>query len=261
MFNSRVELSEVPNISTYVNSKLLIRAVLLNDFSQFSDILKSKQHQICSIFIPRSICIKKNAIHYALLNENFILLNNLINVKQQNLTDYPHFISSMELHHSELSLDQHSYENEQPIGPLDISYTKFILKNNISLDFVSKSQSYFKNGLEDFISNIMVSIKCGNCSLAYYLAQKMCRTESAYFNKAHLLLLGSDFTKQLKYSELNDYTLPQQKVCSIHIAAINPDSYFFSLIINNSLNSLYARDIDGWMPIHYASVCSSKIIT
>ena len=166
----------------------------------------------------------------------------------------------MELYHSELMLDCNSYNYQSSkLKHLDKKYAKFLVKNCISLDFLVKIQSFFENGLQSFTDNLLLTIRSGNYDLAFFLVQEICKTNNEILNKSHLKFFGSEMNEELDLDLLHLCTNQDWKLYPIHIAAANPDPYFFFYIISNSSNQLYKTDVHGWMPIHYAAICKSNI--
>lgn len=256
MFDSKTHL---PFISLVVNNKLLIRAVLLGDDKELGRQLGSGQ--LCSVTISRSVCIRRNALHYSLLNEDFVSISRMLKVKPELLVEGTSKIQSMELLHSELTLDQDSYQlNHSHLDHLDSSYAKFAIKNNVSLDFIQNALGYFKNGLADFTDNLVFALKSGNFNVASFLAKELVKADSSDFNSSHLMYFEDwDASRAYVFTTMNDWSIGRHKIAPLHLAAINPDPFLFTSIAHESMDKLNGlTDVDGWTCLHYAAVSSSK---
>lgn len=258
MFDSKTHL---PFISLVVNSKLLIRAVLFGDHEGLSGLLEGGQ--LCSVTIPRSVCIRRNALHYSLLNEDFVSMTRLLKVNPETLAEKTPKIQSMELLHSELTLDQDNYQSENlHLNRLDSSYAKFAIKHNVSLDFIQNALGYFQNGLADFTDNLVFALKSGNFSMASFLAKELVSSNSPDFNSSHLMYFEPwDASRAYIFTTMNDWSIGRHKIAPLHLAAINPDPFLFTSIVHDSMDKLNGlTDDQGWTCLHYAAVCSSKCL-
>ncbi len=258
MFDSKTDL---PFISLHANSKLLIRAVLLKDHDELSRQLEpttTTGGKILSVATSRSVSIKRNALHYSLLNEDFVSLTRLLKVSPETLVkdgdNSGNIIQSMELLHSELTLDQDSCHPH--FDSLDSSYAKFAIKNYVSLDFIQNALGYFQNGLTDFTDHLVAAVKSGNFPVASFLA----KSNSAEFNASHLMYFEPwDARKVYVFTpSVNDWSIARAKIGPLHLAAINPDPFLFTSIVSDCMDQLNVADVDGWTCLHYAAVCSSK---
>lgn len=255
--------TSMQNISPYVNSKLLIRAVLMGDYNFLEKLSNDNQFlNICGTFIYRSVSIKRNAIHYAILNEDLKSIKLLLQIEKNLASNHNNqhcLLNHMDLYHSELLMDNIDRIDFEDNFTLNKSYIQFAFKHNVKCDFIDNFSIFFKNRIEDFLDNFVTVIKTGNYELAVSLGKKY----QHYYEKNKLpvlfKILTENFSLEQHRSLLNESCFEKQfKLYPIHIAAINPDPFLFQNLINNSFDQIYIADCNEWMPIHFASVCKSK---
>ncbi|KAH9422246.1 hypothetical protein DERP_002543 [Dermatophagoides pteronyssinus] len=217
------------------NSKLLIQAIQTDDY-EFLEKLTGQQKNpdlnLYSISKPCSISNRKNAIHLAIEREDLKSLRLLMeiekNIENNDNFNYQLPNDSIELDHCELIIDRIDYEKCKHCQfPLDKSYVRFGLKQNVKFNFIEKILPFCKNNdnlLEIFDDNI--------------------------------ILTGKEKNDQKSLEE--EYLINEQlQLYPIHIAAINPDPFIFYHLTNIRPDQIYQNDCQQWKPIHYASVCQT----
>ncbi len=79
----------IPFVSTIAHSKLLIRAVLIKDHELLETLISDKKN-ICSFCVPRCLAINRDALSYAIQNEDFKAIKLLTDDKlAENLAPFP----------------------------------------------------------------------------------------------------------------------------------------------------------------------------
>ena len=257
--------------STHQNSKLLIQAIQTDDY-EFLEKLTGQQKNpdlnLYSISKPCSISNRKNAIHLAIEREDLKSLRLLMEIEKNIKDDFNYQLpnDSIELDHCELIIDRIDYEKCKHCQfPLDKSYVRFGLKQNVKFNFIEKILPFCKNSdnlLEIFDDNIILTgLKCGNYEQIILLIEKICQTNAASrkFRK-FLQILNSSKEENDQKSLEEEYLINEQlQLYPIHIAAINPDPFIFYHLTNIRPDQIYQNDCQQWMPIHYASVCQSNV--
>nr|XP_027200194.1 alpha-latrocrustotoxin-Lt1a-like [Dermatophagoides pteronyssinus] len=273
--NDKIQLpiikSSLSLSSTHQNSKLLIQAIQTDDY-EFLEKLTGQQKNpdlnLYSISKPCSISNRKNAIHLAIEREDLKSLRLLMEIEKNIKDDFNYQLpnDSIELDHCELIIDRIDYEKCKHCQfPLDKSYVRFGLKQNVKFNFIEKILPFCKNSdnlLEIFDDNIILTgLKCGNYEQIILLIEKICQTTtnaaSRNFQK-FLQILNSSKEENDQKSLEEEYLINEQlQLYPIHIAAINPDPFIFYHLTNIRPDQIYQNDCQQWMPIHYASVCQT----
>lgn len=278
-FESR---DEIPEVSSLVDSKLLIRAVNRKDYELIDKMVL--EGKVCSFCVPRSLNIRRDALSYAIQKEDLSAIKMLMDKKYlARLVSFPDVLitrspgkkqnililgqanstpEAMEVLLQDLShnydyrcLRQRTYLNSEII--------KEALKFGISVETIDKFCSLecdkSSNILTLFLNNISSAVKYGHREIAHHLVQIAIRKGGFGFHTLHKeALQEKELFSIAKPSLVSSRSISNCNITPIHCAAINPDEYYISTLLESHSDSYSVQDTEGWHPIHYAAVCESR---
>ncbi|CAF1343422.1 unnamed protein product [Rotaria magnacalcarata] len=268
----------IPFISSIVQSKLAIRAVLINDSKLLKSLIDDLDH-VCSVHVARGLHNDLTAIHYAIKNDNTEMLQILIEDLQKPKKGRCPFpviaittqstgranIRTLGLRTAKIMAGRGVKEgnnalNKDKMGPFitsnECDIMEYAVKNNCSpeiYDFLVKAFPRAQNHVYDKIFHIVGS---GYRKLAARIIGDIKDNSFYGFNNLHhqvLLFNNEDLTIKraasvIKKAKDNFHLTP------IHCAAINPNSKYLKQLLNitpeyNILDKYERR------PIHFAAAC------
>lgn len=243
----------------------LVDLILNGDYESLEKIANSHEEDIDQVFTftlsqPKSVSIGKNAIHYAIEKEDYKALKLLYDIDNSlKANPFLQMSFSSELFQSELMMDIPSKQsqNQCKIFPLDEKYLRFMLKSDIRMEFMQKISRFFRDFLSILRKNYLIQLKNGNFQAILYLTRLL---KSSFREGPFTIIekiLEANRNIQNEYDSLSQPVSESWSIYPIHLAAINPDPFLFNTLIDMYPNQIYVCDSESWMPIHYASICSS----
>ncbi|XP_013405042.1 tankyrase-like protein, partial [Lingula anatina] len=273
----------VPFVSSTAHSKLVIRAVLMNDMKLLQQLVDDRK-QVHSVSCPRSLEVPWSAVHYAILKGNQKALKILGNELHESTP------SRVCEPYSFLKTQGTGYYNRRSLGiravrRLNMSrggkegnnaFTKdldkdddeeellpFVLKHGVSaemLTFLMVNKFLDKN---EVFEHIYMAVRHGHNKLA-------CKLMEEYDNQGGYAIGGfSNFHKEaLTFDGKQDWKAPireasakkkanqeNMKITPIHCAAINPNAKYLAKLLS-AAPEYNLMDHEMRRPVHYAAACT-----
>ncbi|XP_013405621.1 tankyrase-like protein isoform X2 [Lingula anatina] len=273
----------VPFVSSTAHSKLVIRAVLMNDMKLLQQLVDDRK-QVHSVSCPRSLEVPWSAVHYAILKGNQKALKILGNELHESTP------SRVCEPYSFLKTQGTGYYNRRSLGiravrRLNMSrggkegnnaFTKdldkdddeeellpFVLKHGVSaemLTFLMVNRFLDKN---EVFEHIYMAVRHGHNKLA-------CKLMEEYDNQGGYAIGGfSNFHKEaLTFDGKQDWKAPireasakkkanqeNMKITPIHCAAINPNAKYLAKLLS-AAPEYNLMDHEMRRPVHYAAACT-----
>lgn len=277
----------IPHVSTVAHSRLLIRAINLNDTNLLKSLMNDKK-SICSFTVPRSLNINRDAFSYALERRNMEAIKILIDSKlSENLASFPDIILSDERtgHNSTMMLG-HAVRNVT-VGRGGKEGNNALLKdrnmyyggngisvNHITQDIAKEALSFglpkpliqkLSESFPDlqstiysnFYNNTVSAIRAGHNLLAGQLIEEALTKGGYGFNLLHkeVLLNTKEPLSAFKSVSVVKKVFYNDRVTPLHCAAINPNPIYLTTLLN-SRPDYSILDTQNWSIIHYAAVCT-----
>lgn len=282
-FDSR---ESIPHVSTVAHSRLLIRAINLNDTKMLKSLISDKK-SICSFTIPRSLNINRDALSYALEKQNMEAIKMLLDSKlSTNLASFPDVIladersgynSTMMFGHAlrnvtvgrggkegnnALLKDRNIYTSQQT----SVNFiTSDLARDALTFGFpkpliqkLSETQPELQlNIYNNFYNGLIYAIRAGHNQLAGQLIEEALTKGGYGFNLLHkeVLLNTNEPLTPFKSVSVIKKVIYNDRITPLHCAAINPNPSYLTALLN-SRPDYNILDTQNWSIIHYASVCT-----
>lgn len=276
----------IPHISTLAHSRLLIRAVNLNDTKLLNTLINDKK-SICSFTIPRSLDINRDALSYAMEKRNIEAIKILLNTKlSENLASFPDVILADERtgHNSVMMFghalrnvsvgrggkegnnallkDRNIYNSYQTINTfLSHDMAGYALSTGFPKALIQKLSETLpeqqSNIYNSFFYGIIHAIRAGHNQLAGQLVEEAMTKGGYGFNLLHkeVLLNTNEPLSPFKSVSVIKKAIYNDRITPIHCAAINPNPEYLTALLNSRPDSSIL-DQQNWSVIHYASICT-----
>ncbi|CAF0960955.1 unnamed protein product [Adineta ricciae] len=273
----------VPFISSYVQSKLAIRAVNLNDAKLLKSLINDTNH-VCSVHVHRSLFTDLTAVHYAIKSNNIELVKILLDdIKSPKKTRCPFPTISM-VRQSTGNVNTHAFgfrtmklmasrgakEGNDALNKDSMSaesfhnvreLVSFALQNNCSremYDFLIKTHKDSLR-LESIYDNIYKIIVAGHRKLAASIVGDVKENTFHGFNALHhqVLLYDNEDITINRVASVVKKTRENSMITPIHCAAINPNSKYLKQLLN-AMPEYNILDRYDRRPIHFAAACESS---
>ncbi|XP_014669075.1 PREDICTED: tankyrase-like protein [Priapulus caudatus] len=268
------------SVSSY--SKLAIRAVLVKDTKALRKMVDDTK-SVCSMRVSRSIDIKYNALHYAILANNkeaiTILLQDLKDPKKR-VKPTPSLLKTQEpgkgshymLGHATrpIVMSRGGKEGNNALtkdltGPdrtTGDTYIRFALKQpGVSWETVEHLiAGSGQNAMRMACNNVHEAISAGNRRVASKLMEMMVDKMGGYgFNELHKEVLINDQKdlKTFRAVSIKKKPIDNAGVTPIHCACINPNPKYLAKLLSVQSN-LNLADKYHRRPVHYAAACEGK---
>ncbi|CAG7784766.1 unnamed protein product, partial [Allacma fusca] len=279
-FESRLE---IPSVSTLADSKLLIRAVLLNDLVMLNSLL-SNTERLCSRCIPRNHNDSSTAFTYALQQGNIPAVKMLIDEKKlDKLAPYPginlerdstghgsrlmfgHALSQVTVGRGGKEgngafLKDKSLYNYGARDYLNHVAIATALAAGVSFETLQslgklQDSSWFTNWCCDAVIH---AIRAGHCELAGAIIAEANKRGGFGFNALHeqVLLQKGEPLPAFKAVSVVKKCTGNSRITPLHCAAINPNPMYLSALLNIR-PEVNVMDNEHWTLLHYAAVCTS----
>lgn len=277
----------IPHVSTVAQSRLLIRAINLNDMKMLKSLVNDK-NSICSFTIPRSLNINRDALSYALEKQNMEAIKILLDSKlSANLASFPDVIiedersgynSTMMFGHplrnvtvgrggkegnNALLKDRNMYDCKQTSAHfISVDMAREALSFGFPKPLIHQLSEIFpellySNVYNNFFSGIIYAIRAGHNQLAGQLVEEALTKGGYGFNFLHkevLLNTNEPLTPFKSVSVVKKETY-NDRITPLHCAAINPNPDYLASLLN-SRPDYSILDTQNWSIVHYASVCT-----
>ncbi|KAJ6648044.1 Poly [ADP-ribose] polymerase tankyrase [Pseudolycoriella hygida] len=276
----------IPYVSTVAHSRLLIRAVNLNDIKMLKSLIDDKK-SICSFTVPRSLNINRDALSYAVEKQNMEAIKVLSNSElSENLAPFPDIIledegtgfnSTMMFGHAlrkvtvgrggkegnnALIKDRHMYNSYQICANfMSHDIVKDALSFGLSktlLQKLSETQPELKSNIHNnFFTGLIYAIRTGHNQLAGQLVEEAITNGGYGFNLLHkeVLLNTTEALSPFKSVSVIKKAINNDRITPLHCAAINPNCNYLTALLN-SRPDYNVVDMQNWTLIHYAAVCT-----
>ncbi|CAF2691907.1 unnamed protein product [Rotaria sp. Silwood2] len=269
----------VPFISSSVQSKLAIRAVLLNDSVLLKSLIDDVDH-VCSVHIRRDMPKSLSAIHYAIKNNNIDLLRILLEDLQIPRTDRCSFakvtieeqstgqasINTLGFRTAKIMASRGAREGNNALikdkyEVVDLYNRKefllYAIKNNCSSEIYNLLCE--KYSVWEIYSNISECIQAGHRKLAANIINDMQSKNDYRFRKLHYEVLFFDQEDLIIDSacDVIEKTKENSKITPIHCAAINPNAKYIKQLLT-IVPEYNIKDDYQRRPIHFAAACEGS---
>ncbi|CAF2162294.1 unnamed protein product [Rotaria magnacalcarata] len=272
---SKSLITPAPFISSTVQSKLAIRAVLLND----AELLKSlidDINRVYSVHIRRDFADSPSAIHYAIKNNNIQLLEmlvaDMIEPKTNRCVNFEvpgiwqaaekGSIGTFRFRTAELMSDRGAIEGnnaflkvtEQVISHSQrMELIEYAIRHHCSPDVYNAL--YEKFSCSSAIDCVCLCIENGRRDLASITMEKIKQKGRYGFNELHyqVLKLDDDELRVKRASEVTKKAKDAYQMTPIHCAAINPNAKYLKQLLTIA-SEVNIPDKRNRRPIHYAAV-------
>ncbi|CAF0863254.1 unnamed protein product [Adineta ricciae] len=267
----------VPFISSIVQSKLAIRAVLINDPTLLKSLINDV-NRVCSVHVKRSLNNDLTAVHYAIRNNNIEMLKILLEDIKTPKADRCPFptVSMLTQSTGRANINTFGFRTAQVMagrgakegnnalnkdttnqsGNLGHEIIRYAVRTNSSQEvyaLLMEAFPHYKNQVYEDISHI---VQGGHRELAASIIGEIKDNAFYGFNNLHhqvLLFNGEELTVTRAASVLKK-TKENFQITPIHCAAINPISKYLKQLLNimpeyNVLDKYERR------PIHFAAAC------
>ncbi|CAF3181779.1 unnamed protein product [Rotaria socialis] len=268
----------VPFISSFVQSKLAIRAVLINDAKLLKSLINDVDH-VCSIHVNRSLYNDLSAMHYAIKNNNVTMVKILlddIKTPKKKRCPFPTVsvtrqttgranIHTFGFRTATLMASRGAKEGNNALNKDNMSTSQFVngteiisyaLKNNCSRQIYELLCKHFGNISHSIYDNIHKIIQAGHHKLAASIIDEIKDNMFHGFNYLHhqVLLYDNEDIKINRAASAIKKTRANFMITPIHCAAINPNAKYLKQLLNimpeyNILDKYERR------PIHFAAAC------
>jgi len=272
----------IPHISTLAHSRLLIRAVLLEDTKLLQSLVKDKS-KICSLAVQRCISVDKDAFSYAveksykpgikilLDSSNHEKLGTVPSLMLQNegtgygsRAMFGHAMKAVSVArggkegNAAFLKDRNQYTCNTPSLYQNV-IAKFLF-NGVSyetLQFILSQDKDSENRKWSYVfSSIYSAVRGGHHLLAGKLIETAMKRGGFGFNDLHkeaLLLTNQNFTAVKSVSVVKK-AMENKRITPLHCAAVNPNPKYLAALL--SVRPDYnVLDTGNWTLIHYAAVC------
>ncbi|CAF1971897.1 unnamed protein product [Rotaria magnacalcarata] len=266
----------VPFISSSIQSKLAIRAVLLNDRILLNSLIDDVD-RVCSVHIRRDFSKSLSAIHYAIKNDNIDLLRILledIKKPKQNRAPFPEVtmkkqstgkasIRTLGFRTAEIMASRGAREGNNALikdtnEVIDRYNAKeiivYAIENNCSREIYDLLCENFNSSY--FYDSIFECIQTGHRKFAVRIIDSMTNMSSYGFKTLFHEVLRFD-QEDLTVDSACDVIEKlgsNAQMTPIHCAAINPNSKYLkqllSIVPEPNIKDKYERK-----PIHFAAAC------
>ncbi|KAG4073918.1 hypothetical protein HA402_014123 [Bradysia odoriphaga] len=276
----------IPHVSTVAHSRLLIRAINLNDTKLLKSLINDKK-SICSFTIPRSLNINRDALSYAIEKQNMEAIKILLDKKlSKDLASFPDVIiadettghnSTMMFGHAlrkvcvgrggkegnnALLKDSHIYSyNQTQSNYITSEMARESLAFGLTKSFIQKLSESFPEQQSSIYSNylcgIVYAIRSGHNKLAGQLVEEALTKGGYGFNNLHkeVLLNTNEPLTPFKSVSVIKKVLYNDRVTPLHCAAVNPNADYLNALLN-SRPDYSILDTQNWSIMHYAAVCT-----
>lgn len=276
----------IPHVSTLAHSRLLIRAVNLNDTKMLKTLIADKK-SICSFTIPRSLNINRDAFSYAVEKRNMEAVKMLLDSKlSDKLAAFPDVIVADErTGHNSTMMFGHALRNvtvgrggkegnNALLKDRNIYNNKPTSMNFITNDMVKEALSFGlpkpliqklsetlpelqSNTYNNFFTGVIHAIRAGHNHLAGQLVEEALSKGGYGFNLLHkeVLLNTKERLSPFKSVSVIKKGTYNDRITPLHCAAINPNPEYLTALLN-SRPDYSILDMQNWSVIHYASVCT-----
>ncbi|CAF3833248.1 unnamed protein product [Rotaria sordida] len=233
----------VPFISSSVQSKLAIRAVMLNDAELLKSLIDDIDH-VYAVHIKRDLPKSLSAIHYAVRNNNTellkILIEDLLHPKSDRCP-YP-----------EVTLQK------QTTGNASIRTLGFRTAEIMASRGAREGNNALLKGAKGY-DNVIVCIQAGHRKLAASIMDDTNVLSHYGFNELHHQVLSFD-QEDLTINSACDVIKQAKGNCQvtpIHCAAINPNAKYLKQLLA-VVSEYNIADKEERKPIHYAAACEGS---
>lgn len=276
----------IPHVSTVAHSRLLIRAINLNDTKLLKSLINDKK-SICSFTVPRSLNINRDALSYAIEKQNIEAIKILLDSKlSKDLASFPDVIitdettghnSTMMFGHAmrnvcvgrggkegnnALLKDSHIYNYSQTsVNYISNELAKESLAFGLTKSFIQKlseslpsQQSTIYNS---YLCGLVHAIRAGNNQLAGQLVEDALNKGGYGFNNLHkeVLLNTNEPLTPFKSVSVIKKVFYSDRITPLHCAAVNPNPDYLNTLLN-SRPDYSILDAQNWSVMHYAAVCT-----
>ncbi|XP_064484514.1 poly [ADP-ribose] polymerase tankyrase-like isoform X2 [Ornithodoros turicata] len=283
--------TEVPSISSVVQSKLLIRAVLLADHAQLKSLLKDNT---CTVWAARSPNLKLTALDYAVLREDHGAMRLLLRdwtqaghppanallreeleyscglvggltgaVSGSTVHDAAKMVAQSGVGNGPLLADAELYLGIVPEEVAEQQRTlELALRHGVShdtLDLLLQCRRESKIQARDDVDIAVVALRCGHRHLAGAMLSRDDARKYGYTTLHKDVLLNT--TEPLgQFDSSAVLHKAHNGVTPIHCSSINPRpaylAHLLAAVVGNV--ALEVRDDDGCSPTHYAAACDGS---
>ncbi|CAF0916058.1 unnamed protein product [Rotaria sp. Silwood1] len=271
----------VPFISSFIQSKLAIRAVMIND-SKLLKSLINDVHRVCSVHVTRSLYNDLSALHYAIKNNNInmvkILLGDIKSPKK-NRCPFPTVsmtrqntgranIRTFGFRTATIMASRGAKEGNNALNKDQMHSTEFVngveiisyaLKNNCSNEIYDLLSAAFEHAHNSVYDNIHKIIQAGHRKLAASIIDEIKDNIFHGFNYLHYQVLfydNEDITINRAASVIKK-TRANFMITPIHCAAINPNVKYLKQLLN-TMPEYNILDKYERRPIHFAAACEGS---
>lgn len=276
----------IPHVSTVAHSRLLIRAINLNDTTMLKTLIDDKK-SICSFTIPRSLNINRDAFSYAVEKRNMEAIQMLLDTKlSEKLAAFPDVIvadertgynSTMMFGHAlrnvtvgrggkegnnALLKDRNIYNNRQTsLHFISNEMVKEALSFGLPKPLIQKLSATLPelhaNTYNNFFNGVIHAIRAGHNQLAGQFIEEALTKGGYGFNLLHkeVLLNTNERLSPFKSVSVIKKVTYNDRITPLHCAAINPNPDYLTALLN-SRPDYSIVDTQNWSVIHYASVCT-----
>ncbi|XP_022096541.1 serine/threonine-protein phosphatase 6 regulatory ankyrin repeat subunit B-like [Acanthaster planci] len=277
MFEVKNE-KEIPEVSTFVQCKRSIRAVLTNDMNLLKKLIEDRD--LPSVFHKRGVDVPRTALDYAVRTENHAALKLLLTeidsgreraslpevvMKYQSsgrvaFSSSGHQSRNIFLGRGNKEGNNAFTKDTQNANPRH-QYIDEVIECGVSLSTIDLILATDPNAEELLFRSIHKIAREGHYKLAGYLVDKARKLSRLGFNKVHQEVLlaerPEDLSPCLTISVKKKAYYEVDKITPVHFAAINPNPKILEKLM--SILPEYAIEDDyGLRPIHYAAACEGS---
>ncbi|XP_064623807.1 poly [ADP-ribose] polymerase tankyrase-like [Lineus longissimus] len=272
----------VPAMDTVIASKLVFRAVQLNDMKLLQRYVDDVKH-IAKLDMKRSISMRETALEMAIKNENQkafeILYRAVFKEKAERVKPPPNILSTIGTGTynvrslgipsiRKLTMSRGSREGNNAllkdnddvyISTSDKDVYMAAIQAGVKPAFFTRIMT---NGIKDIDysnahSRIYEMVRRGHRKLAGHVLSNYIASGNFGFNALHeqvLLLDKDDLPPSIKSVSVKKKPYDNAGVTPLHCAAINPNVKYLTKLLT-ILPEYNIMDKNHWRPIHYAAAC------
>ncbi|XP_052767208.1 poly [ADP-ribose] polymerase tankyrase-like isoform X2 [Mya arenaria] len=277
---------KVEFMSKFVQGKLAIRAVLLNDMKLLQSLMEDHVN-VYDLSDFRSVDIKRNALHYAIEQKNKEAIRLLVkdfstfNERKKKGSMQSVLISKADTGRynpmslgvraiRKISQSRGSREGNDAFvkdivdGQCDHELTDYVedaLKLGIDQECFTELVHANKDSTGDLIShavsNVYQAVLSGNRKLAGHLVEQAMKESSSGFGYLHkdvLLFDKEELRSSILAASVKKKPYDNKSITPLHCAAINPNVAYLKRLLAVEPN-MNLEDRDHRRPIHFAAVC------
>ncbi|CAH1779903.1 unnamed protein product [Owenia fusiformis] len=271
----------LPFISSSAQSRLCIRAAILNDKKMLQEMIDNRK-QVYSAFLGQSdeqLPVNKTAAHIAVERENHAMLRILgkERLKSEPRVGRPSCLldhrgtgrynrASLGIRHvRRLNMSRGSKEGNNALIRNDSDEEKpelhlWALQKGVSMDTINVLTATELIDKDNLFSNIYFAVRHGHRILAGKLIELGEKTQGLGMNHLHkeaLLFNKEDWKIPIREASVKKKPYENKQMTPLHCAAINPNTKYLSKLLSIFPDHNLC-DMDQRRPIHYAAACEGK---